>query len=81
MIMNNLKKAMPHTWNYWNIQKPVRLIPQKKYDGVTITPKHNKVLKPVVEGEILVITPIHEESRGNQTITRAFGDLLEEEVN
>lgn len=80
MIMNNLKKAMPRTWNYGNIQKPVRLIPQKGYDGVSITPEHEqkRVLNKIEDDDIIVITPIHEEPKG--TITRAFGDLLTEEV-
>lgn len=81
MIMNNLKKAMPRTWNYWNIQKPVYLKHQTNWDGVTVAPEHNtkQVLKAqeVIE-DVIVITPIHEEPKGN--ITRAFGDLLTEEV-
>lgn len=43
MIMKNLKKTFPHLWKYWNIQKPVYLIPQKKYDGTFITPIHKEI--------------------------------------
>ena len=68
--------------DYWNIKKPVRLTPQPNFNGVTVTPEHNlkQVLTPSYDTECVVITPIHETETKAGTITRAFGDLLAEEV-
>lgn len=70
MVYQRLKK-------YWNIQKPIYLSHPKNWDGVSITSIHEekKVLKVIDHDEIIVITPEHK-----GTITRAFGDLLTEEV-
>lgn len=67
-------------WNYWNIQKPVRLVHQDSFNGECITPLHTekKVLMPKYDDEFVSITPIHEENKGS--IQRTFGDLLAEEV-
>lgn len=67
-------------WNYWNIQKPVRLVHQPNFDGVSITPEHTtkQVLETQeVDEEIIVITPIHNVG----SITRCFGDILADELN
>lgn len=69
-------------WNYWNIPKPVRLLHQDSFNGVTITPKHSEkqVLRmPHYDDEFVSITPIHEEK--SQSIQRTFGDLLADELN
>ena len=68
-------------WKYWNIQKPVRLIHQDRFNGECITPLHNekKVLMPRYDDELVSITPIHEEE-SKPNIVRAWGDLLAEEV-
>lgn len=65
---------------YWTLKPPVYLKHQTNWNGVSITPEHEekKVLHMIEDDDIIVITPIHEEPKG--TITRAFGDLLTEEV-
>lgn len=64
------------------------IIPQKiednpSWDGVTITPLHVEVpelFNTVEANEEYCITPVHEETVKGPTITRAFGDLLPEEL-
>ena len=61
---------------YWTITKPIYLKHPDHFDGVCITPEHEqkRVLNKIEDDDIIVITPIHEETKGS--ITRTFGDVL-----
>lgn len=63
---------------FWDIKPPVYLKHNKRWDGVTVTPIHQEkqVLQTIQdEEEIIVITPVH-----NRVITRAYGDVLKDEL-
>lgn len=73
--------------DYWNIrepEKPVQMYSPVNFTEVTpITPIHTEIpelFDTVEETEEYCITPIHESTKKGQTITRAFGDLLAEEL-
>lgn len=64
---------------FWDIKPPRYLKPNKRWNGVTITPAHQqKQVLQTIKKEVIVITPIHEEPQ--RTITRTFGDILSDEV-
>lgn len=67
--------------NYWTLTPPVYLKHPKHFNGICVTPLHNekKVLMPRYDDEFVSITPIHE-TETKPHITRAWGDLLAEEV-
>lgn len=66
---------------YWTVKPPVYLKRQPNFNGITVTPLHNekKILMPRYDDEFVSITPIHE-TETKPHITRAWGDLLAEEV-
>lgn len=65
---------------YWTLKPPVYLKHQTNWNGVSITPEHEqkRVLNKIEDDDIIVITPIHEETKGS--ITRTFGDVLCDEM-
>lgn len=70
--------------DYWNIHapvKPVKIVPPENWDGTVITPiSTEKVIPTTEEYEDIIISPINEETKSKGTITRAFGDILCDEV-
>ena len=82
--MSIVRKTYDFLDKYFTILIPQKIEKQPKWDGICITPIHNEkkdMIKPIDEGDEYCITPIHETStKKGQTITRAFGDLLAEEM-
>lgn len=73
--------------DYWNIHPPAEPVrinsPMDYMEGEPITPIHTEIpelFDTVEETEEYCITPVHESTKKGQTITRAFGDLLAEEL-
>lgn len=81
--MSIARKTYDFLDKYFTILIPQKIEKQPKWDGICITPIHNeKKVKsePIEEDDEYCITPIHETEHKGQTITRAFGDLLPEEL-
>ena len=81
--MSIVRKTYDFLYEYFTIPlPPMKLEANPYWDMIPITPEHaKKKVEPVEDNDEYCITPIHEtEVVKGQTITRAFGDLLAEEM-